>query len=248
MYRMNLDSGKLIRITDEGVMNTQAVGTEQDLFYQSGIDDEGVICDVWQYRIADGSRQKILVPAQLKKKLIEEDLMDFSKGEAYSYYVSDLFIRGQKLYYQVSLSWMEGETEYQDYVVFRVEPEKTDELIYEKELSELLKNPAENQKAFYKESRAPGGGPFRENVIYRSRGGIIRMTEDSAYCVLYDPQEGKNRLGCYDFATGQMKYFTRKDVEFTRMLYQYGETLDPERTVLYTSLWRLPNNEELQVD
>lgn len=241
MYRMDMETGELSRLTEARVFEEDVVGTEGDLFYQEGFDDTN---SVWQYHIEDASKRKILVPEQLKKKLKEENRMDFSKGREHSYYVSDMFIRKNSLYYQVSLSWMEGETEYQDYVIFRVELDKTDELIYEKELSEVLRNPVENQKAFHKESRFPGGGPERPNVIYQSRGGVILMTEQSAYYVLYNPQEGKNRLGCYDFDSGQMKYFTEKDVEFNQMMYRYGD-------VLFAGSYQwgifhfLPNNEDL---
>lgn len=243
VYRMDPDTGELRRITKKRVYAENAVGTEDDLFYQESFDETYA---VWRYHIEDDSKQKILVPKQLKKKLEEEELMDFSKGREHFYYVSDMFTRGNDLYYQVSLSWMEGETEYQDYVIFRVEQDKTDELIYEKKFSEVLKNPLENQKAFDKESRVPGGAPGRENIIYRSLGGVILMTEESAYYVLYDPQEGKNCLGCYDFTSGQLKYVTKKDREFDQIMYRYGD-------VLFAGSYQwgifrfLPNNEELSL-
>ncbi|MCM1244642.1 MAG: hypothetical protein NC293_03250 [Roseburia sp.] len=243
MYRLDLDTGELGRITDSRVFEENVVGTEDDVFYQEGFDETYA---VWQYHIEDGSKQKILVPEQLKEKLEEEQLMDFSKGKEHSYYVSEMFIRNNSLYYQVSLSWMEGETEYQDYAIFRVGLDKTDELIYEKGLSEVLKNPAENQKAFHKESWVPGGAPESENIIYRSRGGVVMMTEESAYCVLYNPQEGKNRLGCYDFDSGQMKYITKKDVEFEPMMCRYGDVLFAGG--YQWGIFRfLPNNEELSL-
>lgn len=251
MYRMELDSGELIRLTDARGFEEDVAGTEKELFYVErfyyveGFDVESQT--VWQYQIEDGTKQKLIVSSQLKKKLEQENLMDFSKGKEHFYSVADLFVRKNHLYCQVSLTWMEGETHYQDYVIFRVEPGKPGELIYEKELSEVLKNPAENQKVFDKQSWAPGGGPSRENIIYRSRGGVILMTEESAYCVLYNPKEGKNRLGCYDFASGQMKYLTKKDREFARMMYRYGDVLF-RGAYQWGCLYFLPNNEELELN
>lgn len=220
MYRQDLNSRKISKISDEYAAGGTIAYTESEFFYLDSYADHPAI---WNYHLSDDnhlknvSKEKIVTDTQIKDFLMQEGFLDDSRGEYPDYFVERLFLYGERLYVQVEIFWFGSDMEstmYRNKVVFSTGIKNGEGIRYEKELTRCLANPEKNQKVvdkyFYR-----GTAP----TVFLSRGTCIGMVEDKCFMRLYHTEKKKNMLAYYDLLTGELKYLTKKDSEWYRLLY-----------------------------
>lgn len=183
--------------------------TDTDVFYIEDADDSPVLA---RYRLSDGRREKLGSRQQLQKLLQQEGVLDRSQGKDSKWYVDHLVAAGDRLYMQIDISWRENDVEYRDKAVCSGVSRAISgdgKLRYEKELTECLKNPEENQKVFTKHYYRSN----QEKTLFLSRGSVIAAAQEKIYFCLYDPEKDRNRLACFDLSSGKFKFLTKKDTE-----------------------------------
>lgn len=221
MYRQDLNSRKVSKISDENVPGGTITYTESEFFYVDSYADHPVI---WNYHLSDDnhmkndSKEKIVTDTQIKDFLIQEGFLDDSKGEGRDYFVDKLFLFGERLYAQVEINWFGSDLSspmHKNKVVFSKGLKYGEGIRCEKELTRCLANPVKNQKVvnryYYNKSSFP--------VIFLSRGTCIGMVENKCFMRLYHTEKEKNMLAYYDLLTGGLKFLTEKDPEWYLLLY-----------------------------
>ncbi len=218
-YWMEMDVAmefdNLHKITDEAAIfaNTVAV-TDSDFIY---LDAYGA--GIWQYNFAKEGTEEIVTEKQMGKMLVENGFLKAEKGIQHGedFYVSAVFVSRNRLYLQMDVRYEQGETEYRNKAIFYYDLHKRDGLCYDKELTECLVNPRENQKEFNKIYYARGIG---KETVFLSRGRIVKMNDKTCYLHLYNSEKDKNMLACYDYEKATLTYPTKKDMEWYLPYYE----------------------------
>lgn len=180
--------------------------TDTHVFYIERAEEDSVLST---YRLSDGGREKLASRQQLQKLLRREGVLDRSQGKDPTWYVDHLLAAGDRLYIQIDISWKENGVTYRDKAVCSCADSGNGKLRYEKELTECLKNPGENQKVFTKHYYRAN----EEKALFLSRGSVIAVAQEKIYFCLYDPEKEKNTLACFDLSSGKFKFLTKKDME-----------------------------------
>lgn len=227
VMRQNLASRESTKIASFGFGSTagndgQIAMTDTDIFYVSDDEenyqqpyedaDDGLTVHIRQYHLADNSNKKIIDGYHMKRLLIQEKFIDVSYLKEYEYYPERLFVSGNRLYIQMDIRRMEKEVFYQNKAVFSCKIGTEGKLRYEKGLTECLANPKKDQKEFEKifEDEDDAGW----NALFLSRGGCLCMEGKKCIMYLYDSGKGKNRVACYNLASGEFKFLTKKDPDW----------------------------------
>lgn len=230
LFRQNIDSTETVTVTKE-IIDQKMAATEEDLFYLQEAEEEeedDYVFNIWQYHVPDGSKKEIITDEQLQKALKAQGLLNSAKQSMTPEY---LFVSGDRLYVQVDLRWRENKVIIQRKAVFSQKIGGKDGLRYEKGLTECLANPVKNQKKFekiYDDEDDEG-----EMSLFLSRGTCLYMSEEKCFMELYDPEQDKNRVACYDLSSGSMKFLTKKDPDwyvpfYDGVLPDWAETLYPD--------------------
>lgn len=190
--------------------------TDTDFFYIAenmlwdDPDDDEVLTEIGQYHIADGSNKTIITQDQIRRSLIKEGFIEAGREEYYVYYPERLFVLGMKLYIQMDVSWSRDKVICRNKAVFSQKIGSGGKLCCERGLTECLANPGKDQKVFEKIYEEGYG----DDALYLSRGGCLYMAEGKCFMYLYDPGKGKNRVACYNFASGKSRFLTEKDPDW----------------------------------
>ncbi len=242
LFRQNIDSSEKVTITEE-IIDQKVAVTEEDLFYleESGDEDtEEYYNNIWQYHLEDGSKKEIITEEQIQKVLKAQGLLKSAKRPEMAEYI---FISGDRLYVQVSLDWKENGVLMSEKVVLSQKIGSKNELRYEKGLTECLANPEKNQKKFekiYDDEDDEG-----EMSLFLSRGTCLYMSGKKCFLYLYDPEQDKNRVACYDLSSGSMKFLTKKDPDWYLPFYD-GALPDWAETMYSDDIsYDMPNNKEV---
>lgn len=194
-----------------------------DIFYKEGTEgescrrqyidvDEGDPVEIGQYHLADNSNKKIITHYQMRRFLIQEGFIDAAREKEYEYYPQRLFISGHRLYVQMNIKWTEKKVFHQNKAVFSQKIGGNGKLRYEKGLTECVANPKKDQKVFEKITDDEEDEGI--DALYLSRGGCLYMAEGKCFMYLYDSQQRKNRVACYNLGSGEFRFLTKKDPDW----------------------------------
>ena len=233
--RHDLYTGKTTKVSSSFFESTndtdgQIAMTDTDVFYaggdifsQEGADeesyrrqyidvDEGDPVEIGQYHLADNSNKKIITHYQMRRFLIQEGFIDAAREKDYKYYPQRLFVSGHRLYVQMDIRWTEKKVFHQNKAVFSQKIGGNGKLRYEKGLTECVANPKKDQKVF--EKIVDDEDEEGIDALYLSRGGCLYMAEGKCFMYLYDSQQRKNRVACYNLASGEFRFLTKKDPDW----------------------------------
>ena len=188
--------------------------TDTDIFYaaEEYSEDYSENIAIIQNHIKDSTTKVIITHGQIKRSLIEEGFIDRGQEEHYVYYPERIFVSGNRLYVQMDISWSRDKVVCWNKAVFSQEIGAEGKLHYEKGLTTCLANPKKDQKVFKKitDERDEEG----MDTLYLSRGGCLYMIEGKCFMYLYDSGKGRNRVACYDLASGKFTFLTEKDADW----------------------------------
>ncbi|MBO5072195.1 MAG: hypothetical protein J6C32_04455 [Eubacterium sp.] len=184
----------------------QIAMTDTDVFYA----EDSV--EIRQYHLVDNSNKKIITYYQIRRFLIQEGFIDVAREKEYEYYPQRLFVSGLRLYVQMDIKWTEKKVFHQNKVVFSQKIGGNGKLRYEKGLTKCVANPKKDQRVFEKITYEEEDEGI--DALYLSRGGCLYMAEEKCFMYLYDSQQRKNRVACYNLGSGEFRFLTKKDPDW----------------------------------
>lgn len=133
--------------------------------------------------------------------------------------IESINCEGDRLYVQVQVDWKEQNTKNMRYIILSKARRETD-LVYEKKLTEFM-------HGCVRTNREEGEGGVEEVSNDAQWVGIIN---GKVYLSLYDYDNKKGRLGCYELETDEFRWVTQSDPEFYEPYYEgwYGWNRDFE--------------------
>lgn len=203
LYVQKLDSEKVTKITGENVWGSAFAITESDIYYS---EEYAMPFSIMRYHLKDGSKQEAVKEEQVETLLAQLDLAQ--TGDSYLRYEPDwMFVSGDRLYIQFEVEWEKtDEMTCQKEVITWQNLGEDGELHYARELTECL----EKQNAA--EVIDQDSGLLGRQCL--SRGYCIDMTDEKCYMYLYNPEEDKNVLACYNFNKGEFSYVDEEDMDW----------------------------------
>ncbi len=222
-------------------LNTRIVGSDVfflDSYFYNEEDEVSIYnVDVHVYRQPDeenpeGRVETLITDKEVKQLLKREGYLDTTKGKEHECDTVDVFVHGDTLYHQVHIWWKENGVRYWNTVMLRLDMKGKEKLQVDKEFTQILENPVENQKVFEKAWGNAGG---ISKAFYLSRGVCVGATEEYAYFMLFDGKE--DVVLCYEFDTGKKKNISKKDLEWYVPYYN-----DVNHPAEYVWVNFLPNN------
>ncbi len=231
------DSGKLVRIPmpeEETYYGARTSVSGVGVFFADSYtydeeDDPVEKMDLCLWHTPDASHPEgwteVITKGEEIRSLLKgrEDIDEKASLETVS-----IFVRNDTVYQQISAEWEKGDVTYRNIIVIsrninsdgeRPVPKKT--LKVEKELSQVLENPKENQKEFLKvwERARPASKAF-----FFSRGLCHEITEKYALFILSEKEEWRKAL--YEFESGKLRFVDEKDPEWG-LFYQDISWFEP---------------------
>lgn len=226
---------KWTKISDYDAIHEE--GTWNDLYYffsEGEKQDGGIPNGIYRYAFQKGTREQFVSPEQLSMAAKEaQGLPDEKMIEACV--VTNLFLSGERLYFQVQLNWKEGKEYHMAYLMFS---QGQDELQsrYEKELTECMRkhgtwrNGRWETKLLDENEDDILDYEVTENIVCND-GRCYDIINGKAYMMFCDEYAseyeyasediGADRIGCYDLNTGDFRWLTESDPEYFEPAYRF---------------------------
>lgn len=187
-----------------------AVQTENYLFYMV----RGELSLEYRYiSKCDGKKTESFVT----KKQIRQAVMDAKGIEAADklddFGMRDIYASGDRLYIQVGLNWEDGSVFRMEYLIFSIGEEER-QIRYEKELTECMQSQVKSRTGVWRDEKTI----FKDAVIVNDAQCAYIMN-GTAYLSLYDYENDKGRMGCYELQTGQFRWVSDKEVSCGELRY-----------------------------
>ena len=233
----------------------QVVQTENRIFYEAEQEEDVTNLDDWLIYTCDGKTSNCFITMEQLRQSVEKAV---GKGAAEwldRYYVS-LFGCGDRLYLQIEVNWDEGERNRSAYFVFS-QGENESELRYEKGLTECMQSKVRPQTGRWRlwdedDYEDEPGKVFKEKAECND-AQCVAMLNGCAYLCLYDYENDKGRMGCYELQSGAFRWVDKEEAEFGELgcegLY-YEQDLElysvflKGKQNLCTGIWVAPRGRE----
>ena len=233
--RLDLDGNKLERFGGNKSGNTyHANALHGEYFFYQEEKEAGDYPEdeIWVYDGKNKTKQRLLTEKQLEEAcrqvpLSSAPLKIKDKGST-SFYLTEMFCEGDRLYIQAQLNRYDGKREWMCYAVFsmdisdlnRSDTDKT-ELRYEKDLMKCIWSHSSNK--FYKitegddEAADDGYGEYDE--VAWNPGRVVGVQDGRAILILNPKDDYRQSIVCYDLKTDKFSKITIKDKEYLTLYY-----------------------------
>lgn len=169
--------------------------------------------------------------------------------------VTELFGDAGRLYVQVGLIWEEAGVTRAEYLLFS-RGERESELRYEKKLTESMQSKVKNRHGRWGIQSSENDKletVYTENAVMND-ARCVCMMDGKAYLSLYDYENDKGRLGCYELQSGAFQWISKKEAKFG-VLGRAGEFDEGAmlraafgKENFFTGVWTLPDDWEEVAD
>lgn len=221
---------KWTKISDYDAVHEEGTWNELYYFFSDGEkQDGGIPKGIYRYAFQNGTREQLVSPEQLSMAAKEaQGLPDEKMIDACA--VTDLFLSGERLYFQVQLNWKEGKEYHIAYLMFS---QGQDELQsrYEKELTECMRkhgtwrNGRWETKLLDENEDGILDYEVTENIVCND-GRCFDIIKGKAYMMFCDGYVSEkmwaDRIGCYDLNTGDFRWITESNPEYFEPAHEFA--------------------------
>lgn len=190
------------------------------LFYTETEAERDYEENVWKVDLKAGSEERFVSKEQLWKAAAAALGVEESGMEVCA--VTRLFCDGGRCYVQVQVNWLEDEIYHMEYLVFSQGKEET-ELRFEEALTECMRTYGTTRKGkwmnYYRQNKViVKKWVKKEHVLFRD-AKCYCIKNGKAFLCLYDYKKDRERVGCYELASGEFRWLSKKDVEYYEPCY-----------------------------
>lgn len=228
-FIMSVDSGLFIqstrdtgwtRISDLKSDDIRAEDWNDQTYFYGAETGRGLLCESIQAYDVETRENKPFINKDELWQVVSRALGLEGKKEVIELCsIESINCEGDRLYVQVQVDWKEQNTKNMRYIILSKARREAD-LIYEKKLTELM-------HGCVRTNREEGEEGTEEISNDAQWIGIIN---GKVYLSLYDYDNKKGRLGCYELETDEFRWVTQSDPEYYEPYYEgwYGWNSDFE--------------------
>lgn len=222
IYNMDRDVWEKVSDSSETYQSETVAYNENAFFYTTPNDGDGKqSTEVRKCDLNNFNDEMFVGKKQLRQKVTEAE--GIKKNEIDVCGVSDLFLEGDRLYIQVQLNWRRKDQYHVRLLMFSQGAEET-ELRYEKELTECMKTYGTPRKGEWGYEHATDQKDeskwkvWEENMEVND-GRCYGIVNGKAFVWIHDAKKKYGRVGCYELATGEFRWLSKKDAEYYELCY-----------------------------
>lgn len=231
----------------------QVVQAGNRIFYEAEQEEDVADLDDWSVFTCDGKTSNCFITMEQIRQAVEKAVgkgaADWLERDCVS-----LFGCEDRLYLQIELNWDDGPINRSAYFLFS-QGENERELHYEEELTECMQSkvrPQTGRWRLWDDSEDKLGKIFKEKAEWND-AQCVAMLNGCAYLCLYDYENDKGRMGCYELQSGAFRWVDKVEAEFGELgcegIY-YDQDLElysvfqKGKQNLCTGIWVTPGGRE----
>lgn len=187
----------------------EVVQTGNHLFYQAYEGDDLAVLK------CDGERTEPFITLEQVGKAVENARGAKAAAAVNGSAVTNLFGDAGRLYLQVSLLWEEDGVTRAEYVLLS-RGEAESELRFEKKLTECMQSKEKNRRGRWGSMNVATRKletVYAENAVMND-AQCVYMMDGKAYLSLYDYENDKGRLGCYELQSGAFRWISENEAKY----------------------------------
>ena len=190
------------------------------LFYTTDDAEQKYEENVWKIDLTTRREERFVSKERLWRAAAAALGMEESSVELCA--VTRLFCDGGRCYVQVQVNWPEDEIYHMEYLVFSQGKEET-ELRFEKALTECMRTQGTTRKGkwmnYDRQNKVIVKKRVKkEHVLFRD-AKCYCIKNGKAFLCLYDYKKDRERVGCYELASGEFHWLSKKDAEYYEPCY-----------------------------